>query len=482
MTFTEQLRETAIGSRAAQITVSFLVFACLTAQVAYSRSRITEVESGEEGDVKWVRLENEEIRIDFSLKNHDIPEDVVLLSSERNLAGFVGDEAYFWKDLVNGEPIADASSTVKTTQSREGNLDSLIVNGYCGAESGSGLVLTKEIHLIPDGAQLEVRFRLTNTDEVASPATYALATPWAPGGRGESVRFHVPKTPEILRFEADAHNTPVVVEGVEMRDPWFCADSPKDGLAIFFISSLPIVRWSADSPVGRQRRVETVLWDGLLKPGESVEGFYWIAVVENIGLPVAAGSQYAVGAEWQPMPSGSSYRLETRVTGMPGALKKFRFFSAIRDSESTLALVPKYTRRSRLSPTEIVRVPLPGCFAEGTYVLEQSIYASSRNVGYWKTSLRTPGTIAHAAVGSLKRNPGLSSGSCPIEAASPRSLPSPPLADPAFVDATGGFHDLETDWTWPEDHEFADPAFSEWSDLLALEEQIVDWVFVDEEK
>ena len=50
------------------------------------------------------------------------------------------------------------------------------------------------------------------------------------------------------------------------------------------------------------------------------------------------------------------------------------------------------------------------------------------------------------------------------------------------MNASGDFHDLEALWMWPDDHEFSDPAFSEWPELLALEDEIIDWVFVDEEQ
>ena len=97
MTFFKRFRKSAIGFRPARFAVSFVFFACLTAQGACARSRVTEMETGEEGDVKWVRVENEQLRLDFSPKGHDILEEVVLLSRERNLAGFLGEETFFGK-------------------------------------------------------------------------------------------------------------------------------------------------------------------------------------------------------------------------------------------------------------------------------------------------------------------------------------------------------------------------------------------------
>lgn len=40
---------------------------------------------------------------------------------------------------------------------------------------------------------------------------------------------------------------------------------------------------------------------------------------------------------------------------------------------------------------------MPGSYEEGTHWLEQSIYSSSDNLGYWNVALETPGKVAKQA-------------------------------------------------------------------------------------
>jgi len=343
--------------------------------------------------VIWTRLQNRELRVDFSPVDPHRPESVILRDDDLELVPPGPAFSGLWVDSLNGEVVVGGTSTqvVPSTLREEAILRTR-------TETFNGLVLEKSVRVLPEGANLEVGYRVLNPSSETVPFSYSLRSAWRPGPEGVQTWYHLPRRTEITRFDSETTSVPVIVDGPEFDENWFCVDSPATGLSIFLVSRTPFEKWTASPPVDGVRAVETVLAAGSLKPGEWIEGTYWVGIVRDIGIPISAGPKYIAGLVWREDGSTGSYCLESRVVGMPNSLKKFRMFSAVGEVGSVFKAVPKYIRRSRLSNTEAISLPLPTFSRRsGSVEVEQSLYSSSENVGYWKVALRTPEDLIAAS-------------------------------------------------------------------------------------
>ncbi|MCA9447435.1 MAG: hypothetical protein KC931_09985 [Candidatus Omnitrophica bacterium] len=371
----------------------WLIFGLVAILAAEARPPQIFEFSDSKGEVSWSRLENRELRVDFSTDNPQLPTSAILREGDLVLAGPESGAEGFWIDRVNDEMVSGGTATyVFPGPERPDAVLGLI------AETSDGLTLKRSIRIVPEGANLEVKYRLINTRPKTLPYRYSLETAWNPGSGGGMNWIHLPRTNEITRFQAAVNQEEIHVPGGEFDEAWYCVDSPEMGLGMFLVADRPFHEWNAAPPVGGTRRIEAVLAEGSLKPGEWVEGTYWISVVKGIGIPISAGSKYIAGLVWKENPSNGSYCLESRLIGMPHSLKKMRIFSAVGEPGSMFKAVPKYRRRSRLSNTEVVSVPLPTFTQKGGVVeVEQSLYSSSENLGYWKVHLKTPELLLSSA-------------------------------------------------------------------------------------
>jgi len=367
----------------------FLITAIAVFQASPSQARpaTTTGYAESESGPPWVRLENNELVIDFSREAHSLPESALFRA---NNSDWVADGAgYFWVDSINGVSLETAAASIKIEQGAD--RDGLVHIDYeFSDETDPGFHLRKSVRLMPDGAQLEVQYEITSKQYGPADLAYSLSTPWSPRRDGGPCRYHVPLREEIARFGATDAGGPIHFDGQIILEPWFCVEDPVAGVSAFLVSSHPLDSWSASPALNGYRQIKTVLWNGTLKPGETIKGTYWVAFISGLGMPISAGPKYAAGVVWNSDERGRSYQLETRFSGMPKHLKKFRVFSSLNNEGSRVSWSPTFTRRSLLSPTSLLRVPSYRILRSGRYELEQSIYSSSEHLGYWKVFLETP--------------------------------------------------------------------------------------------
>lgn len=349
--------------------------------------RIDRLDS--EGGSSWYRIENEDLQLDFSSENLFRINRFHLSQEERDLAGQADGGSLFWGDRINGEEVTSASAV----QLKPRDSDDSAGLRVFGASVAS-IQLEKTVHMFAESAQLEIGYQVTNRGSEPVPAAYSVRLPWRIAERSETVEYHLPGKGTIRKVGFEELAGSVQLEGLEFAEPWFGATTSENELSCLFASEEPIVSWRAIKEADGGQSVDVVVWEGTLKPGETHVGTCWVAAVSGLGAPVSVTGRYAAGVAWKPGSRFDSYCLESRLVGMPGGLKKLRLFSATRRTPTSVALVPVYTRRSKLSPTAVYSVPMPGSFDEGPCYLEQSIYSSSENVGYWNVALTTPGIHA----------------------------------------------------------------------------------------
>ncbi len=350
---------------------------------------------GTEETLSWARIQNRELRIDFSPVDPHKPVSAFLRGTGQELVHADSGVDGLWLDLLNDEEIHGGTANFVWPSP-----DHSVAIARTTSPWDRDLILEKSVRLLPEGANLEVMYRVVNPTSQPSMYKYSLVTAWSPGGEGSQNWYHLPRVTEITRFDADGADKEVTVPGVEFDENWFCVDSPATDLSMFLVTKEPLVEWEA-TPIGNGvLRVETTLVEGTLKPGESIEGTYWISMVHGIGIPISAGPKYIAGLVWNECDAIGSYELQSRLVGMPKPLKKLRVFSAVGEPGSDFKVVPKYIRRSRLSNTEVVTLPLPAYGQKsGKVEVEQSIYSSSENLGYWKVLLKTPELLLASSMG-----------------------------------------------------------------------------------
>jgi hypothetical protein len=338
----------------------------------------------------WYRLENNELRVDFSSENSFRIDSFHLLREEADLAGQSNGSPLFWEDRINGEEVESASAVLLKGRDSDDNAG-LEVFGAPNEAGASSIRLGKTVRLFAEGAQLEIGYTVTNRGSETLPVAYSVQLPWKVADESKTVEYHLPGSGAIRKVGFEELAGSVQLDGLEFTEPWFGATSAENDFSCLFASDQPLVSWTANKESDSEPSVEAIVWEGTLKPGETREGTCWVAAVTGLGSPVSVSGHYAAGVAWKPGYRFDSYCLESRVVGMPRGLKKFRLFSGLRRTSSSVALVPVYTRRSKLSPTAVYSIPMPGSFEARTCYLEQSIYSSSENVGYWNIAVTPPG-------------------------------------------------------------------------------------------
>lgn len=332
----------------------------------------------------WFRLRNQELEIDFSSARHHLPGSIRYRPLNLPL---IGEGGLSLIDRLNGQSVEIASATTEVHSERDGS--GLIVQRYrFPSPDGDWFRLDKRIRLLPDGAQLVVDYRVTNAGPLPRATRYSVVLPW--GGGLSPCRYHLPLQDGIRRLDADFSADDMAVAPAELRDPWLCVESIRKPVSVFVVADNPFQGMTLAAPQGGARTLELVLWEGILGPSESAEGTFFIALFQDVGLPITATPRLVASASWAPSISGRGFQLESRLFGMPKEARRFRVFSQVYEQGRKVSLAPTYHQRSKLSPTSPLRVPLASLSSWPMIDLEQSVYSGSECIGYWKATLARP--------------------------------------------------------------------------------------------